>query len=100
MFDVLSSESVFTAFIFVAHDFQIDSVIMDILSDLHGPKRPQCSNWLCCITLFPMQDVHPSDCLGIVDFAEIDLGSLQILVPQDDFRYDFQGHTVSAGIGG
>jgi hypothetical protein len=51
-------------------------------------------------SLFPMQDVHPPDCLGIVDFAEIDLGGLQILVPQDNFRYDFQGHTVSAGIGG
>jgi len=51
-------------------------------------------------TLFPMQDVHPSNCLGVVDLAEIDLGSLQILVPQDDFRYDFQGHTISAGIGG
>jgi len=47
-----------------------------------------------------MQDVHPSDRLGGVDLAEIDLGSLQILVPQDHFQYDFQRHTISAGIGG
>jgi hypothetical protein len=46
-----------------------------------------------------MQDVHPSDCLGVVYLAEIDLGGLQILVPQNNFRYDFQGHTVSAGVG-
>ena len=38
--------------------------------------------------------------LGIVDLAEIDLGSLQILVPQNNFGYDFQRHTVSAGIVG
>ena len=35
--------------------------------------------------LFSMQDIHPSDCLGVVDLAEIDLGSLQILVPQNHF---------------
>lgn len=35
--------------------------------------------------LFSMQDIHPSNCLGIVDLAEIDLGGLQILVPQDNF---------------
>jgi hypothetical protein len=57
-------------------------------------------NSIAWIILFPMQDVHPSDCLGIVDLAEIDLGGLQILVPQDNFRYDFQRHTVSAGISG
>jgi hypothetical protein len=38
--------------------------------------------------LSPMKDVHPSDGLGTVDLAEINLGSLQILVPQDNFRYD------------
>jgi len=46
-----------------------------------------------------MQDIHPPDCLGIVDLAEVDLGGLQILVPQNYFRHDLQGHAVSAGIG-
>jgi hypothetical protein len=32
-----------------------------------------------------MQDVHPSDSLGIADLAEIDLGGFQILMPQDNF---------------
>lgn len=52
------------------------------------------------VNLFPMQYVHPSDCLGVVDLAEIDLGSLQVLVPQDHFGYDFQGNAISAGIDG
>jgi hypothetical protein len=65
-----------------------------------NPKDLFTSNSIAWTTLFPMQDVHPSDCLGIVDLAEIDLGSLQILVPQNNFRYDFQGHTVSAGVSG
>jgi hypothetical protein len=51
-------------------------------------------------SLFCMQDAHPSNCLGVIDLTEIDLGRLQILVPQDNFRYDFQGHSVSTGIDG
>jgi hypothetical protein len=38
-----------------------------------------------------MQDIHPPDCLRIADLAEIDLGGLQVLMPQDYFRYYFQG---------
>ena len=38
-----------------------------------------------------MQDVHPSDCLGVVDLAEIDLGSPQILMPQDNFDTTSRG---------
>lgn len=73
---------------------------MAVLADIHKPQRPQRSNWLYWTSLFPMQDVHPSDCLGIVNLSEIDLGGLQILVPQNNFRYDFQGNTISAGVGG
>jgi hypothetical protein len=40
---------------------------------IYEPQRPQCSNWLYWTILFPMQDVHPSDCLGIASLAEIDL---------------------------
>jgi hypothetical protein len=39
-------------------------------------------------SLFYIQDVHPSNCLGVIDPTVIDLGRLQILVPQDNFRYD------------
>jgi hypothetical protein len=51
-------------------------------------------------TLFPVKIVHPPDRLRIADLPEIDLGGLQVLVPQDYFRYYFQGDTVSAGIRG
>jgi hypothetical protein len=39
MFDVLSSGSVRTAVIVWFHDSKMDSVIMDILSDIHEPQR-------------------------------------------------------------
>jgi hypothetical protein len=67
---------------------------------VENPKDLVTANSNALTPLFPMQDVHPSDCLGVVDLAEIDLGGLQILRPQDNFRYDFQRHTISAGIGG
>lgn len=39
------------------------------------PQRPLL-NSSAVIALFPVQDVHPSDCLGIVDLAEIDVSGL------------------------
>jgi hypothetical protein len=44
--------------------------------------------------------IHPANSLCITNLAEIDLSGFQILVPQNNFRNDFQGDTVSAGICG
>jgi len=41
------------------------------------PQRPLASNRNAWTILFPMQDAHPSDCLGIADLAEINLGGFQ-----------------------
>jgi hypothetical protein len=67
---------------------------------VENPKDLVTANCDSLTPLFPLKDVHPSDCLGVVDLAEIDLGGLQILMPQENFRYDFRRHTISAGIGG
>lgn len=45
-----------------------------------------------------MQGVHPPDCLCIADLSQIHLGGLQVLMPENHFRDDFQGDTVSASI--
>jgi hypothetical protein len=45
-----------------------------------------------------MQDVHPADCFKITDFPQINLCCLQVLMPQDYFRYYFEWNPVSAGI--
>jgi len=45
-----------------------------------------------------MKDVHPSDCLRIADLSEINLGGLQVRVPQDYLRYYFQRDTISASL--
>ena len=50
--------------------------------------------------LFPMQNVHPPDGLSVADLAQIDLGRLQILMPQNDLVYDLQGDSIPAGIRG
>lgn len=45
-----------------------------------------------------MEDVHPSDRLRLAYLPEIHLGRLQILMSQDDFRYDLQGDTIPTGV--
>jgi hypothetical protein len=46
-----------------------------------------------------MQNVHPSDGLRFADLAQIALGRLQVLVPEDHFRDDLQRDAASAGVG-
>jgi hypothetical protein len=46
-----------------------------------------------------MKNVHPPDGFSIADPAQIDLGCLQVLMPQNDFGYDLQWNVISAGIG-
>lgn len=49
--------------------------------------------------LFPVNDVHPPDGFHLTHPAQIGLGGLQILVPEDHLGHDFQGNPVPAGIG-
>ena len=37
------------------------------------------------ILLFSMEYIHPSDCFMFTNLAEVDLGSLKILVSEDYF---------------
>ena len=47
-----------------------------------------------------MQNVNPPDGLGDADLAQVDLGRLQVLMPQNDLGYDLQGYPVPACICG
>ena len=51
------------------------------------------------IFLFSMEDIHPVDCLCIVDSPEAHLSCLEVLVPEDDLWDNLQGDTVPACIG-
>jgi hypothetical protein len=55
-------------------------------------------NRLTC--LLPVDDVHPPDGFRLTHPAQIGLGGLQILVPQNHFRDDLQGDPIPTGISG
>ncbi len=42
-----------------------------------------------------MKNVHPPDGLSVADLAQIDLGRIQVLMPQNDFGDDLQRHSVT-----
>ena len=49
---------------------------------------------------FAVKDIHPAYRFVFTNLAEIDLGCLQILMPQDHLGHDFKGYSVTARIGG
>jgi hypothetical protein len=55
-------------------------------------------NWI--YRLFPVNDIQPADSLRLADLAQIGLGGLKVLMPQNHLGHDLQRDPVSAGCGG
>lgn len=49
---------------------------------------------------FAMEHIDPMKGLMITDRSQIHLGCPEILMAQDDFGDNLQGHPIAAGIGG
>ena len=48
---------------------------------------------------FAVEHVNPSDRFDIGDLAQVHLRGLQVRMPQEDFRYNFERNAVSTCIG-
>jgi hypothetical protein len=48
--------------------------------------------------LSAVQNIHPPDGFGVADLPQVDLGCLQILMPQDHLGDNLQRYSISAGI--
>ena len=68
---------------------------MPLITLLPASERPRPD-----FGLLPVEHIHPAQGFGLADPAQVHLGRLEVLMPEDYFGDDLKGDSIPACVGG